>query len=97
MKIYVGNLSYDVTEDSLKQLFEAAGQVTSVTIIKDKFSGKSKGFGFVEMASDTEATSAISELNNKEVQGRKLSVSEARPRAEGDRGPRRQDSRRNSW
>ena len=83
MKIYVGNLSYEVTEEDLKLALEQFGQVESATIIKDKHSGKSKGFGFVEMASKTEGQSAIDGLNDKELKGRKLNLSEARPRTEG--------------
>ena len=88
MKIYVGNLSYEVTEEDLKQSFEQFGQVESVAIITDKFTGKSKGFGFVEMASKAEGQSAIDGLNGKELKGRTLNVNEARPRTEsrGGRG-----------
>ena len=82
MKIYVGNLSYTVTEDDLRKDFEAFGQVTSVSIIKDKFSGQSKGFGFVEMASGDEAKAAIAALNGKDMNGRNLNVSEARERTD---------------
>ena len=66
MNIYVGNLSYETTEDDLRQAFESFGEVSSVNIIKDKFSGKSRGFGFVEMASDDEATEAMSKLNGQD-------------------------------
>ena len=88
MNIYVGNLSYEVTEEDLQQAFEAFGQVESVNIIKDKFSGRSKGFGFVEMPDKANAQSAINELNGKELKGRTLNVNEARPRTEsrGGRG-----------
>ncbi len=86
MKVYVGNLSYTVTEDDLRKDFEAFGQVTSVSIIKDKFSGQSKGFGFVEMASDEEAKAAITALNGKEMKGRNLNVNEARARTDDRRG-----------
>lgn len=86
MNIYVGNLSYQATEDEVRQAFEEFGQVDSVTIIKDKISGQSKGFGFVEMASDAEARAAISELDGKELKGRALKVNEARPRTEGGMG-----------
>jgi len=88
MKIYVGNLSYQVTEEDLRQAFEQAGQVESATIIKDKYSGQSKGFGFVEMPSQAEAQAAISELNGKDLKGRAINVNEARPRTEsrGGRG-----------
>ena len=88
MKIYVGNLSYEVSEDDLRQAFEQFGQVESATIIKDKYSGQSKGFGFVEMASKAEGSSAIEGMNGKELKGRELNVNEARPRGEnrGGRG-----------
>ena len=86
MNIYVGNLSYEVTEDDLKQSFEQFGQVESVAIITDKFTGKSKGFGFVEMASKAEGQSAIDGLNDTELKGRTLNVNEARPRTESRRG-----------
>jgi RNA recognition motif-containing protein len=89
MNIYVGNLSHDTTEEGLREAFEKFGQVDKVNIIMDKFSGRSKGFGFVEMASKEEAEAAISGLNNQELDGRTLNVSEARPRTErgGGRGP----------
>jgi RNA recognition motif-containing protein len=88
MKIYVGNLSYEVTEEDLRLAFEKFGQVESATIIKDKYSGQSKGFGFVEMASKATGQSAIDGLNGKELKGRTLNVNEARPRTEsrGGRG-----------
>jgi len=86
MKIYAGNLSYEVTEEDLRSAFEQFGQVESATIIKDKYSGQSKGFGFVEMASKAEGQSAIDGLNDKELKGRRLNVSEARPRTEGRGG-----------
>jgi RNA recognition motif-containing protein len=90
MNIYVGNLSYQLTEDELRQAFESFGQVESANIIKDKYTGQSKGFGFVEMPSMEEAQSAISGLNGKELKGRPLNVNEARPRSEnrGGRGSR---------
>ncbi|MDH5696569.1 MAG: RNA-binding protein [Dehalococcoidia bacterium] len=87
MNIYVGNLSREVTEAELRQEFEAFGQVTSVNIIKDRYSGESRGFGFVEMATKSEAQAAINELNGKSLGERTLSVSEARPRTEGGRRP----------
>lgn len=87
MNIYVGNLSYDATEDDLKQAFEAYGQVDNVTILQDRYTGRSRGFGFVEMANDDEAKTAISELNEKDIKGRPVKVNEAKPRA--DRGERR--------
>jgi RNA recognition motif-containing protein len=86
MNIYVGNLGYSVTEDDLKAAFEAFGTVDTVSIIKDKFSGQSKGFGFVEMASAEEARAAIASLNGKDLKGRSVVVNEARPRAEGGGG-----------
>ncbi|MFP3898046.1 MAG: RNA recognition motif domain-containing protein [Dehalococcoidia bacterium] len=86
MNIYVGNLSREVTEDELRQKFEAFGQVTSVNIIKDRYSGESRGFGFVEMATKSEAQAAINELNGTSLGDRTLSVNEARPRTEGGRG-----------
>jgi len=88
MKIYIGNMSYEVTEEDLRLAFEPFGQVESAAIIKDKYSGQSKGFGFVEMASKTEGQSAIEGLNGKEIKGRALNVKAARPRAEsrGGRG-----------
>lgn len=82
MNIYVGNLRYNLSEEALKNIFEEFGDVTSVKIIKDKFSGESKGFGFVEMASDADARRAIAELNGKDIEGRSLRVNEARPREE---------------
>ena len=82
MNIYVGKLSYEVTEEDLWQAFEPFGQVESATIIKDKYSGQSKGFGFVEMASKAEGQSAIDGLNGKELKGRAINVNEARPRTE---------------
>jgi RNA recognition motif-containing protein len=86
VNIYVGSFSNEVTEEDLKQAFESFGQVESVAIIKDKFSGESRGFGFVEMPSKTEATAAIDGLNGKEFKGRTLNVNEARPRSESSRG-----------
>jgi RNA recognition motif-containing protein len=83
MNLYVGNLPYRMTEDQLKEAFEAYGQVSSCTIIKDKVTGSSKGFGFLEMPERTEAEAAITGLNGRELMGRKLNVNEARPRTEG--------------
>jgi RNA recognition motif-containing protein len=89
MKIYVGNLSHQVSEDDLSKAIEAFGEVVSATIIRDKFSGESRGFGFVEMPTNEEAQAAITGLNGQELKGRTLNVNEARPREEGrrDRGP----------
>ncbi len=88
MNMYVGNLSREVTEDELRQAFEAFGQVTTVNIIKDRYSGESRGFGFVEMATKSEAQAAITGLNGTSLGERTLSVSEARPRTEGGGGRR---------
>lgn len=88
MRIYVGNLSYEVTEDELRQAFGAHGQVTAVDIIKDKFSGQPKGFAFVEMAAKAEAEAAIGALNGVDLRGRKINVSEARARPTGGGGER---------
>jgi RNA recognition motif-containing protein len=102
MNIYAGNLSSDVTGDDLRQAFEAFGQVESANVIMDKFSGESKGFGFVEMPSKDEAAAAITGMNGKDLKGKAVNVNEARPRVDrprgggggygggggGDRGPR---------
>ena len=85
-KLYVGNLSYDVNDSDLQQLFSQHGEVQSATVIMDKMTGRSKGFGFVEMSSDQEAQAAISALNGKDYSGRALTVNEAKPKPEGDRG-----------
>ena len=89
MNIYVGNLSYNATEEDLKEAFGAYGTVVSVTIVKDKFTGNSRGFGFVEMSDDEEGKKAVSELNEKEIAGRALKVNEARPRESNNGGNRR--------
>lgn len=86
MNIYAGNLSQEVSEEDLRQAFGAFGQVTSVKIIMDTFSGTSRGFGFVEMSGKAEAQAAVAGLNGKELKGRMLTVNEARPRSEGGRG-----------
>ena len=86
MNIFVGNLSRDATEEDLRQAFAAFGQVDKVSVLKDKFTGEPRGFGFVEMANKTEAQAAITGLNQKEIKGRALTVNEARPRE--DRGNR---------
>ena len=80
MNVYVGNLSYDLSEDDLKTAFEEHGEVSSAKIIFDRYSGRSKGFGFVEMSSDDEAKAAIEGLSGKELAGRAIVVNEARPR-----------------
>lgn len=100
MNIYVGNLSRDVTEEDLREVFGAFGQVASVKIIKDKFSGEPRGFGFVEMPEKAEAQAAIADLNGKDLKGQTLNVNEARPRSEGrrDRGGRGgRGGERRSW
>jgi len=81
-KLYVGGLSYDTTENSLREYFSQAGAVESAAVITDKMTGRSKGFGFVEMSSDAEATAAIEKFNGKEFEGRSLTVNEARPKEE---------------
>ena len=86
MNIYVGNLSYTVTEEDLQKAFEAFGQVASISIIRDKFSNQSKGFGFVEMPVKEEGQAAIDGMNGKELKGRTMNVNEARPRTEDRRG-----------
>jgi RNA recognition motif-containing protein len=86
MKIYVGNMSYDTTEEDIRLACEAFGKVESATIIKDKYSGRPKGFGFVEMPSKAEGQAAIDGLNGKELNGRSLNVNEARPRTENFEG-----------
>jgi RNA recognition motif-containing protein len=96
MNLYVGNLSYRMTEDQLRETFEEFGQVTSCTIIKDKMTGQSKGFGFLEMPERSEAEAAISSLNGRDLQGRKLNVNEARPRTGGGGGGGGQ-GRSNGW
>ncbi len=86
MKIYVGNLSYEVTEEELRQEFTAFGEVTSVSIIRDKYTGRPKGFGFVEMASVSEGQAAIAGLNGKTLKDRTLNVDAARPRSDSRGG-----------
>ncbi len=86
MNIYVGNLSRDITDEELKQAFAAFGTVTTVNVIRDKYSGVAKGFGFVEMSTDAEARAAIEGLKGKELKGRTLDASEARPRQDRPRG-----------
>ncbi len=95
MKMYVGNLSHATTDEELRVAFAAFGSVTSATIILDQFSQKSRGFGFVEMPQMTEALAAIQALNGQELQGRQLTVNEARPRADrgSDRGGDRSGGR----
>jgi RNA recognition motif-containing protein len=89
MKLYVGNLSYDINNASLEELFTPFGSVRSAEVIQDRDTGRSKGFGFVEMADDNAARTAIAELNEKDVNGRPLTVNEAKPREERSFGGRR--------
>ncbi len=86
MKIYIGNMSYEVTEDDLRQLFGEFGEVQSANIIMDKISGRSKGFGFVEMATKEEGQAAIAGLDGKEIKGRTVTVNEAKPQAKSGEG-----------
>ena len=88
MNIYVGNLSYDATEETIRQAFEAFGQVISIRIIKDKYTGQSKGFGFVEMLEQSQAQAAMKSLNGKEFLGKQINVNEARPRNDEGRSGR---------
>ncbi|MBC7286800.1 MAG: RNA-binding protein [Armatimonadetes bacterium] len=92
MRIYVGNLPYSTSEESLREAFEQFGVVDSAVVIRDRSTGRSRGFGFVEMRDEEEARTAIAALNGTEFEGRTLTVNEARPREEGGRGgggPRR--------
>jgi len=81
-KVYVGNLAYSVTDDKLKELFSEYGEVSEAVVVKDKYSGRSKGFGFVTFSDEESAKKAISEMNEKDVDGRALKVNEAKPREE---------------
>jgi len=89
MNIYVGNLAFDVTEDELKEAFAPFGEVTEVRLIMDKYSGKSKGFAFIEMPSKEEAEKAIEEMNGKEMNGRAIAVNIAKPKVDRSSGGRR--------
>jgi RNA recognition motif-containing protein len=81
MRIYVGNLSYSVTSEDLREVFGEYGEVTSAEVVQDKFSGQSKGFGFVDLPDNSDADRAIKELNDQPYKGRKMAVNEAKPRA----------------
>ncbi|MGM0565369.1 MAG: RNA recognition motif domain-containing protein [Bacteroidota bacterium] len=94
MNIYVGNLHYEINEDQLREIFEEYGEVSSAKIINDRETGRSKGFGFVEMANEDEANKAISELNDAELKGRNMRVNQARERTGGGGGGR---DRRNNF
>src|SRR4030043_220046 len=85
MNIYVGNLSFETTDETIREAFESFGQVTSARVIKDKYNGQSRGFGFVEMPAQSQAQTAIKSLNGRELQGKQMSVKEARPRADQGR------------
>ena len=85
MNIYVGNLSYDATDETIKQAFEPFGEITSARVIKDKYTGQSRGFGFVEMSVQSQALTAIKSLNGKDLLGKPISVNEARARADQGR------------
>ncbi|RPH95031.1 RNA-binding protein [candidate division KSB1 bacterium] len=87
VNIYVGNLSYNITEDELRSIFEAHGKVDTANLAMDHMTGRARGFGFVEMPNETEARNAIAALNETEMQGRRMQVNEARPK--GERPPRR--------
>ena len=93
MKIYAGNLQYGMSEDELQKMFEEYGQVSSVKIITDKYSGRSKGFGFVEMPDDTEAQQAIEQLNGLEIKGRTITVNKSIERKEGEERNRNNNRR----
>ncbi len=98
MNIYVGNIPREATEQELREAFEAFGRTSNVTILKDKFTGEPRGFGFVEMPAQAEAEAAINGLNGKELKGRALVVNEARPRADrGGQGGQRRGGGRPSW
>ena len=92
MKVYVGNLSFDIDSAKLKELFASYGEIEEAIVISDKFSGRSKGFGFVTFTDDENAKKAVAEMNDKEIEGRKLKVNEARPME--DRPPRRDGGNR---
>jgi len=79
-KLFVGNLPYSVTDEQMNEMFKAIGEVSSANVVTDKFSGRSRGFGFVEMTQDADAEKAVKELNGKEIDGRKIVVNEARPK-----------------
>jgi len=104
MNIYVGNLSYEATDETIKEVFEPFGEVTSARVIKDKYTGQSRGFGFVEMSVQSQALTAIKSLNGKELLGKQISVNEARGKGEqgrtggqGGRGRTDYSGRRNRY
>jgi RNA recognition motif-containing protein len=93
-KIYVGNLSFQTSEDSLRSLFTPHGEVVSVNVVTDRYTGESRGFAFVEMAQDAQASAAITALNGRELDGRQLRVNEAMDKPRTDKGPRGGGGRR---
>ena len=93
MNIYVGNLSHSATEENIRQAFEPFGEVSSVTIVKDKYSGQPRGFGFVEMSDQAAGQAAIKNLNGKELLGRQMNVNEAHPRTDRGRSGDRRENR----
>ena len=93
MNIYIGNLHFKMNEDELRHIFEQFGEISTAKIIIDKATGRSKGFGFVEMPNETEASDALNNLNGKEIHGRPIKVTEAREREDGDDAPRRDFNR----
>jgi RNA recognition motif-containing protein len=95
--LYVGNMSYDTTQERLQELFQAHGEVTSVNIITDRETGRPRGFGFVEMATEEGASAAITALDGRDVDGRALRVNEAKPRAPRSGGGRGRDDRSGRW
>lgn len=101
MKLYVGNLSYDTSEADLRNAFEGYGKVTSANLVTDKYTGKSRGFGFVEMESKDEANEAMSKLNDTELNGRNLNINEAKPRTDKRGGGggfhKKRDGYRENW
>jgi len=96
-KLYVGNLSYDTTSDGLREAFQSVGQVSTDDVVSDRYSGRSRGFGFVEMASDADANKAIEQLNGSSLDGRTITVAEARPRENRDDRGGRSGGRSNDW
>jgi len=97
MKLYVGNLSYETTENDLRTAFEGYGQVSSINVITDKYTGKSRGFAFVEMDSKEEATKAMTDLNESELNGRNLNINEAKPRNDSRGGGGGFEKKRNGY
>ena len=97
MNIYVGNLAHQATEDDLQKTFESFGQVTSIKIIKDRYTSESKGFGFIEMDAEQEATSAIEDLNGTDLMGKTIAVNMAKPRSDSRSNGQRNNVRQNRY